>query len=307
MLGGKTSIECRQYVLSKGRYERKKRTMQVTPSEHVEGPVGTVSFSTFGKRTTAPTVVLVHGWMQSERCWRKQIPVLARDHYVVTLDLPGHGRSAPLSGEHVISPLLWPQSLRAVLASLHLDASPIVLAGWSFGGGVTSLYMKLYGLSHVAGIVTFGTSIGSIRFDDVDMDVFTEVMKMNDPREAAPVRLASFEQFQHLLAYEPGSDEYDETYGYNRGSLDKLWKVDGSAVMQVLSGPGVEREVREAKIPLLIVQGKYDAIVSVEVAYHLQQAVPHAKLLLLDCGHSAFLEEAEQVNKALLNFLDSLS
>ncbi len=274
----------------------------------IEGPQGiTAAFRTFGERSM-PAVVMVHGWMQAGNCWRKQIAVLAQSHSVVTIDLPGHGRSGSLTGDHVTSPLLCPQSLRAVLKYLDLHESPIVLGGWSFGGGVINLYRHMCGVEHVASIITFGTSIGSMRVEDVDSDVFTETMNMNDSRLPAPVRLASLPSFQRLLTYEPPTeDEYDETYGYNRTSLEKSWKVDGSEVMPVLGGQGVEREVREAKIPFLIVQGKHDALVPVAVAYAFQEAVPHAHLLLLDCGHSAFLEEAEQVNKVLLNILDALS
>ena len=42
---------------------------------------------------TGPTVVLLHGWPQTGRAWRRVLPALARDHTVVVPDLRGTGAS----------------------------------------------------------------------------------------------------------------------------------------------------------------------------------------------------------------------
>src|SRR5580698_4810946 len=39
------------------------------------------------------TVILVHGWTCDETTWTEQVPALAKQYRVVTLDLPGHGKS----------------------------------------------------------------------------------------------------------------------------------------------------------------------------------------------------------------------
>src|SRR5437868_13012979 len=41
----------------------------------------------------SPALVFVHGWTCDMTVWRLQAPVLAQDHHVVFVDLPGHGRS----------------------------------------------------------------------------------------------------------------------------------------------------------------------------------------------------------------------
>ena len=40
-----------------------------------------------------PTLVLLHGWPQTGRAWRRVLPALARDHTVVVPDLRGTGAS----------------------------------------------------------------------------------------------------------------------------------------------------------------------------------------------------------------------
>ena len=42
----------------------------------------------------APPVLLLHGFPESHRTWRHQIPALARDHFVIAPDQRGFGHSA---------------------------------------------------------------------------------------------------------------------------------------------------------------------------------------------------------------------
>jgi len=43
-----------------------------------------------------PPIVLVHGFTQTRRCWGPEAADLARDHTVIRVDAPGHGRSAEI-------------------------------------------------------------------------------------------------------------------------------------------------------------------------------------------------------------------
>lgn len=48
------------------------------------------------RRGRGPTLVLVHGFTQTGRCWGSEVDALAVDHQVVLVDAPGHGRSAEI-------------------------------------------------------------------------------------------------------------------------------------------------------------------------------------------------------------------
>lgn len=79
------------------------------------------------------TLVLVHGWMCDRSHWNFQIPVLAADYRVVTLDLPGHGQAAAVPADGGM------EGLGAAVAQVAADAAkgdPIVLIGHSMGGPV---------------------------------------------------------------------------------------------------------------------------------------------------------------------------
>src|SRR5262245_65620726 len=38
-------------------------------------------------------LILVHGWTCDETSWKEQVPTLSKSYRVITLDLPGHGKS----------------------------------------------------------------------------------------------------------------------------------------------------------------------------------------------------------------------
>src|SRR5215204_2635898 len=60
-----------------------------------------------------PTIVFVHGWTCDESSWAGQVPVFAKDHRVITVDLPGHGRSgSPKDGK--LSMDLFARAVEAV-------------------------------------------------------------------------------------------------------------------------------------------------------------------------------------------------
>lgn len=85
-------------------------------------------------------IVLVHGWACSGRFWQRNVPALAEEFRVVTVDLRGHGNSAkPLTGHTMPQ---YAQDVRAVIE--HLDLNGVTLAGWSLGGPVVLAYWQQY-------------------------------------------------------------------------------------------------------------------------------------------------------------------
>ena len=98
---------------------------------------------------TGPTIVFVHGWTCDSSSWTAQVPAFAKDHRVITLDLPGHGQSAsPQDGK--LSMDLFARAVEAVRA--EAGAERIVLVGHSMGAPVIRQYAHLYP-QHVAGLV----------------------------------------------------------------------------------------------------------------------------------------------------------
>src|SRR5437588_2588599 len=79
---------------------------------------------------SGPPVVFVHGLSGSWQNWLEQLPVVAAEHRVVALDLPGFGHSPLPAGEISIGG--YARLLDGLLGALGVDAAAIV--GNSMGG-----------------------------------------------------------------------------------------------------------------------------------------------------------------------------
>jgi len=56
----------------------------------------------FEDRGKGDVILLVHGWMCSSKFWRANVPELAKEFRVVTIDLRGHGYSSKTLCGHTV-------------------------------------------------------------------------------------------------------------------------------------------------------------------------------------------------------------
>jgi pimeloyl-ACP methyl ester carboxylesterase len=101
------------------------------------------------KGSAKQAVILVHGWTCDETSWDAQVPVLSQKYRVITLDLPGHGKSDPPK-DGKFSMAVFARAVEAVRAEAKVDR--VVLVGHSMGTPVIREYARMYP-KHVAGLV----------------------------------------------------------------------------------------------------------------------------------------------------------
>src|SRR6185295_3656082 len=77
-----------------------------------------------------PALVFVHCWSCDRHLWDNQVPVFAKNHRVVTLDLPGHGESG--QGRKNWSIESYGDDVSTVVTKLNLKR--VLLIGSSMGG-----------------------------------------------------------------------------------------------------------------------------------------------------------------------------
>ena len=106
----------------------------------------------------AHTLMLVHGWTCDDSSWSAQVPALMGKYRVLTLDLPGHGKSGKIEASK-FSMDLFARAVEAVRAEARADR--LVLVGHSMGVPVIRQYARLYpqrveALVLVDGVVVLG-------------------------------------------------------------------------------------------------------------------------------------------------------
>ena len=81
----------------------------------------------------APTIVFIHGWLETIRLWHHQIRDLSRDFRIVAYDQRGHGESDAPRGEAYTDEALS-DDLQAVLDACVPHNTQCLVAGHSMGG-----------------------------------------------------------------------------------------------------------------------------------------------------------------------------
>ena len=85
-----------------------------------------------------PPIVALHGWLDNAGSFSAIAPLLARDHYVVAVDLRGHGRSSHIPAGAWYHYVDYFDDLRAVLD--YFGWARATLFGHSLGGTLASLF-----------------------------------------------------------------------------------------------------------------------------------------------------------------------
>jgi pimeloyl-ACP methyl ester carboxylesterase len=94
-------------------------------------------------------IIFVHGWTCDETSWQEQVPAFSKQYRVITLDLPGHGKSdLPKDGK--FSMALFARAVEAVRSEAKVERA--VFVGHSMGTPVIRTYATMYP-SRVAGLV----------------------------------------------------------------------------------------------------------------------------------------------------------
>ena len=96
-------------------------------------------------------IVLLHGFMETMEIWNDISIKLSEKYQVITIDLPGHGKSENIDSVHSMQ--LMAEAVHAVFHELHVFSC--IMIGHSMGGYVTlafadlfKSYLKGFGLFH---------------------------------------------------------------------------------------------------------------------------------------------------------------
>jgi pimeloyl-ACP methyl ester carboxylesterase len=238
-----------------------------------------------------PAVVMVHGAAMDHSVWQWQSRYLAHHGYaVLAVDLPAHGRSPGMARERVEDLGSWMVGL--------LDAGGIeraALVGHSMGA-LASLAATLAAPQRVTRLALLGASapmpVG---------DAF-----LSAAREAPPVAFDMEAVWSHVRNSQlassavPGATLLGATRALNDRSRAGVLATDLAACNAYRPD---EAALKALTVPALVVSGKRDVMTPPRAGKALAAAIPGAKLVTVDAGHSMMVEAPRQTLGALRDFL----
>lgn len=260
-----------------------------------------------------PPVLLLHGAMYDEArmIWYHLAPYLSKSRRVFAIDFPRHGQSRPWTG------FVGQNCLHQVVEEVirHFALPPLPIIGLSMGGGIAIGYA----LEH-PGQVTGAVLLGPGGLGDKVKGQFLSWTYIKIPGALLALTRyygkLSHEKMRKTMAKllhdgenSPGfedltailSEEAKLKWKYKEKSLDD-WQSEGMAPFKLKIN--FLPELHRLKCPALWIRGENDPLVGQSVMEEAARQAPNGKLIVVkNAGHLLPLEQPEEVNKAIEDFL----
>ncbi|HEY4897409.1 MAG TPA: alpha/beta fold hydrolase [Solirubrobacteraceae bacterium] len=253
-----------------------------------------------------PPLVFVHGLSGSWPNWLEQIPVLADEHRVIAVDLPGFGSSLMPAGPISISG--YARMLAGLFAELGVDAAALV--GNSMGGFISAelaiafpqLVERLVLIS-AAGISTTGdprTGRALPTMRRIERITAASAAWLASRSDTVARRRRLREATLALVARHPSRLPAALAAKQLRGAGKPGFLQALEAIMEY----DFRDRLPEIACPTLIVWGDGDRLISVRDADVFAELIPDSrKVVFEDTGHVAMLERPAAFNSLLRDFL----
>jgi 3-oxoadipate enol-lactonase len=244
-------------------------------------------------------LLFIHGYPLSRMIWEPQRIDLSKNATLVSVDLRGHGESFAFDGAYSMDMLA--DDCMQVLDSFHIT-TPIVVCGLSMGGYVTmALYRKYPNI--FAGMILTSTRPGP------------------DSQEAKANRDASIkialEQSGKTIADNMIQKMFSPVTYKSKPNLvksihDIMATTSIHGIVGALQGmrdrPDSTLMISQIHCQVLIIHGTDDQLIPINEADLMHQQIPNSRLVKVSqAGHLPNLERPGEYNKAVLDFLSSLS
>ncbi|RMH76647.1 MAG: 2-succinyl-6-hydroxy-2,4-cyclohexadiene-1-carboxylate synthase [Calditrichaeota bacterium] len=247
-----------------------------------------------------PPILFLHGFMGSGEDWAEIVAALKDRFYCLSVDLPGHGRSADFSPE---LPRDMPHTAAAVMEVVKaLPERPAYLVGYSMGGRL-ALYVALHYPQHFAGVVLESASPGlktaAERAGRIHRD--EQLARRLEGEDFAAFLEAWYRQ--PLFASLGKHPRYPELIARRlRTNPDPRALARALREMGTGRQPSLWDELPRMKMPLLLVVGENDPKFSA-LAREMAARCPTAQVAVIkDAGHNVHFEQPEVFARTVAGF-----
>ena len=251
-----------------------------------------------------PPLVLVHGAAASSVTWCDNIGPLSQHYTVYAPDLPAHGDSGVPHGD-LHKSFGDPRFLLDFMDNLGIEKASLI--GNSGGGSISAMFSLRHPERVDRLVLVDAGGLGR------SVSWFIRIASL--PLVGKILHLHTINSDRALVAsifHKPRPIDPEIARELRRAR--NSWHTRMAVVQAIRAGFnifGVKKELilldqlRGLDVPLFIVWGEKDGILPVSHALEASKRLPNAKLhIMRDCGHWPHMENPEEFNKAVIQFLE---
>jgi pimeloyl-ACP methyl ester carboxylesterase len=242
-------------------------------------------------------LVLLHGYLESADIWDVFAKKLSARFRVISVDLPGHGRSGLYGSSHTME--FMANVVKELLDALFIDK--VFLIGHSLGGYVTLAFLELF-----PEILSGYSLFHSQPFSDTPEAIEKRM------REIALVKEGRTEIFypdniKRMFAG-PNLEKFNDAV---KQSMEIASGLNGDGIIAVLNGmmtrPSRLSHMEEGRVPCLWILGALDNYIPCEIIQKRVRLPSNAVVFVLNnSGHMGFVEEEDKSVKVITEFVYQL-
>ncbi len=240
-----------------------------------------------------PPIVLLHAFPLDHNVWNPQAKDLAKNYWIITPALRGHGQSEATSGTYSMD--LLARDVKALLEKLRIKN--LVLGGLSIGGYVAFAYRRL-----------FPDDIQALILVDTKADADTPQAKTGR-KELADLVLtkgvASFADRMLPRLFSKQNLETNATIVKEARKTIETMNPSGivGGLQSMAERPDSTPLLDQIRVPTLIIVGENDQTTTVDDAKKMTRIAASKLVIVPNAGHISTLEQPERVSSAIRAFL----
>ncbi|RBW71341.1 alpha/beta hydrolase [Bacillus taeanensis] len=245
-----------------------------------------------------PTFLMIHGFLSSTFSFRKLLPFLISEYSAISLDLPGFGKTEK-STKFIYSYQNYGKLVVDFIKQLKLKN--VIIVGHSMGGQI-ALQVAKQAPELVKKCILIGASSYLKRAKRVAVyssyiPFVTWFMKRWFEKKDVKENLLTVVHNKNLV-----DDELIQ--GYSKPFEDKHFLDCMIRLLRHREGDLSSEELQKINTPCLLIWGKEDKVVPVNIGQKLVHDLQHAELKIYEkTGHLVCEEKPERLYKDILSFI----
>ncbi|MCJ7558779.1 MAG: alpha/beta hydrolase [Gammaproteobacteria bacterium] len=255
---------------------------------------------------SGPAILLIHGWGVSGALFAGQVDSLAGRHRILVPDLPGHGSSSRFPPGATFGRLA--DCVAEFITTVR--PGPLCVVGWSMGAMIAWDLLRRFPNIDIAGLVTVdmvprllnGPDWSYGLRDGADRHVFDRHLAMMRNEWSAFTEIF----MSRILA--PGhSPRKEALLALTKKATLKNDPESMASIWEEMVEQDFRADLPALDLPTLVVSGSQSRLYGPRGCQWVANHMPQARMVEFSTsGHAPNLEDPEQFNRVLSEFVDSL-